>query len=128
MSFKHEKKRNYTELSKHVWQLKDQKKDFTISWKVLTKAKASQNDATFVTPRNFTFYVGHTWQRSTNAMNLYQLAGISENFYLNSNASLRTNHSFQYVSPYCYFHSNFVTASVNIILLMYINPNDAIRK
>ena len=42
-SFKNDKKRNDTELSKHVWQLKDQKKDFTISWKVLTKAKAYTN-------------------------------------------------------------------------------------
>ena len=31
MSFKHESKKNDTELSKHLWQLKDQKKDFTIS-------------------------------------------------------------------------------------------------
>ena len=28
--------RNNTELSIHIWQLKDQKKDFTISWKILT--------------------------------------------------------------------------------------------
>ena len=28
MSFKHESKKNDTELSKHLWQLKDQKKDF----------------------------------------------------------------------------------------------------
>ena len=38
MSFTHESKRHNTELSKHIWQLKDQKKDFTISWKILTKA------------------------------------------------------------------------------------------
>ena len=31
------------ELSKHIWQLKDQKKDFTISWKILTKAKPYSN-------------------------------------------------------------------------------------
>ena len=34
MSFKHENRKNDTELSKHLWQLKDQKKDFTISWKI----------------------------------------------------------------------------------------------
>ena len=32
-----------TELSKYIWQLKDQKKDFTISWKILTKAKSCTN-------------------------------------------------------------------------------------
>ena len=43
MSFTHESKRNNTELSKHIWQLKDQKKDFTISWKIPTKAKSYTN-------------------------------------------------------------------------------------
>ena len=37
MSFKHESKKNDTELSKHLWHLKDQKKDFAISWKILAK-------------------------------------------------------------------------------------------
>jgi len=40
MSFKHESKKNDTELSKHFWQLKDQKKD---SWKILSKAKLYSN-------------------------------------------------------------------------------------
>ena len=43
MSFKHESKRNDTELSKHLWRLKDEKKDFAISWKILTKAKSYSN-------------------------------------------------------------------------------------
>ena len=43
MSFKHESKKNDTELSKHLWQLKDQKKDFAISWKILAKAKSYSN-------------------------------------------------------------------------------------
>ena len=43
MSFKHENKRNDTELSKHLWLLKDQKKDFSISWKILAKAKSYTN-------------------------------------------------------------------------------------
>ena len=29
--------------SKHIWQLKDQKKDFAISWKILAKAKSYSN-------------------------------------------------------------------------------------
>ena len=43
MSFTHESKRNNTELSKHIWQLKDQKKDFWISWKIMTTAKSYNN-------------------------------------------------------------------------------------
>ena len=43
ISFKHENKKNDTELSKHLWQLKDQKKDFTISWKIVAKAKSYTN-------------------------------------------------------------------------------------
>ena len=43
MSFKHENKGNDTELSKHLWLLKDQKKDFSISWKILAKAKSYTN-------------------------------------------------------------------------------------
>ena len=34
MSFKPENKKMTSQLSKHLWQLKDQKKDFTISWKI----------------------------------------------------------------------------------------------
>ena len=40
MSFKHENKKNDTELSKYLWQLKEKKKDFTITWKILAKARA----------------------------------------------------------------------------------------
>ena len=43
MSFKHESKKNDTELSKYLWQLKDQKKDFAISWKILARAKSYSN-------------------------------------------------------------------------------------
>ena len=43
MLFKNESKKNDTELSKHLWQLKDQKKDFAISWKILAKAKSYSN-------------------------------------------------------------------------------------
>ena len=43
MSFKHESKKNDPELSKHLWQLKEQEKDFAISWKILAKAKSYSN-------------------------------------------------------------------------------------
>ena len=35
--------KNDTKLSKDLWQLKDQKKDFAISWKILAKAKSYSN-------------------------------------------------------------------------------------
>ena len=37
MSFKHENKKNDTELCKYLWQLKEKRKDFTITWKILAK-------------------------------------------------------------------------------------------
>jgi len=42
-SFRHVNKRNSTELSKHVWKLKDAKKPFNIAWKVLRKSKPYNN-------------------------------------------------------------------------------------
>ena len=38
-SFRHEKYRNSTELSKHVWSLKDADVKFSIKWKILKKCK-----------------------------------------------------------------------------------------
>lgn len=46
-SFKDRNKRTQTELSNHVWKLKDQQIDYTIKWKIITKAKA------FNTTRNY---------------------------------------------------------------------------
>ena len=43
MSFRHEKRRNETELSKHLWQLKKANKEFNITWKILVKAKSYTN-------------------------------------------------------------------------------------
>lgn len=43
MSFRHEKRRNETELSKHLWKLKEDNKDFTVTWKILAKAKPYTN-------------------------------------------------------------------------------------
>jgi len=38
-SFRHESKRNETELSKHIWTLNDNNKPFTIKWRVLKQCK-----------------------------------------------------------------------------------------
>lgn len=45
MSFKHETRRNDTELSKYLWELKEKKKEFTLSWKMLAKARAYSNQS-----------------------------------------------------------------------------------
>ena len=37
-SFNDEKKKSATELSKHIWDLKNAKKDFSIKWRIITKA------------------------------------------------------------------------------------------
>lgn len=42
-SFRHSKRRNETELSKHVWNLQDAKKPFQIKWKILKKCKPYSN-------------------------------------------------------------------------------------
>ena len=43
MSFKHENRRNDTELSKYLWKLKEKKVEFTISWKIPPKVRAFTN-------------------------------------------------------------------------------------
>ena len=39
-SFRHTRSRNSTELSKHIWNLKDGNIDYSISWRILSSAKA----------------------------------------------------------------------------------------
>ena len=43
MSFRDKKGRNETELSKHLWQLKEANKEFNIMWKILAKANSYTN-------------------------------------------------------------------------------------
>ncbi|KAK3737000.1 hypothetical protein QZH41_006438 [Actinostola sp. cb2023] len=42
-SFKHSTKRNATELSKHIWHLKENNLDYAISWKILCRAPQYSN-------------------------------------------------------------------------------------
>ena len=42
-SFHHTNRRNETELSKHIWTLKDAKKPFEIKWKVLKRCRPYNN-------------------------------------------------------------------------------------
>ena len=41
--FNNETRKNDTELSKHIWQLKSKEQRFTIKWKILAKAKPYSN-------------------------------------------------------------------------------------
>ena len=43
MLFKHEKRKNDTELSEHLWALRAKNKAFTITWRILAKAKPYSN-------------------------------------------------------------------------------------
>lgn len=42
-SFKNSGKRQATELSKYIWKLKDEKAEYTIDWKIITRAAANYN-------------------------------------------------------------------------------------
>ena len=44
-SFKHEKHQNSTELSKHIWQLKRNKKPFTINWSIASRAQSYNSES-----------------------------------------------------------------------------------
>ena len=44
-SFKHEKYQNSTELSKHIWQLKRNKKSFTINWSKASRAQSYNSES-----------------------------------------------------------------------------------
>ena len=44
-SFRNKNKRHATELSKHIWSLKDSKTEFAITWKVLARARPYSNVA-----------------------------------------------------------------------------------
>ena len=86
MSFKHEEKRNDTELTKYLWQLKEKKKDFSIEWKILAKAIAythlTKRCNLCITEKFFLLYPNRKWRPKTKEMNLYQLVGIEENTFL----------------------------------------------
>ena len=46
-SFRHTKHRNSTELSKHVWSLKDNNIDYSISWRIISSS-SSYNSSIFI--------------------------------------------------------------------------------
>ena len=42
-SFTHEKRKNDTELTKYLWQLKDKQEEYSIAWRIVAKAKPYSN-------------------------------------------------------------------------------------
>ena len=59
-SFRHKKDSNKTELSKHIWKLKENNQDYTIKWSILKHAisytcSGGQNAAIYVWKKNFAF-------------------------------------------------------------------------
>ena len=42
-SFRHQSKRNETELSKHIWALKDNNKPFNIKWRIIKQCRPYSN-------------------------------------------------------------------------------------
>ena len=120
MSFKSESKKNDTELSKHLWQLKDQKKDFAISWKILAKANSYSN----LTKRcnlcsTEKFYILYKPNMATlNKRN--ELVSTCRHKQIQSHPQ-EPIINLQMLFYYCFSSLNLVT----ITLLMYINPSDA---
>lgn len=43
MSFNHKRQRNDTELSKYLWELKEKRVDYLISWKIIARARSYSN-------------------------------------------------------------------------------------
>ena len=58
--FRHKKDSNKTELSKHIWKLKENNQDYTIKWSILKHAisymhRGDQNAAIYVWKKHFAF-------------------------------------------------------------------------
>ena len=66
-SFNNLKKRNSTELSKYIWDLKDNNITYSITWKILKRAKSysiivmHQRDAIYASGRNISLFVNLIW-------------------------------------------------------------------
>ena len=43
LSFSNEKYKNSTELSKYIWKLKTEKKDYSLKWRIIKKSQAYRN-------------------------------------------------------------------------------------
>ena len=89
-SFKHSKHRNSTELSKHVWNLKDQNTRYCITWHRIKQSTAYSNitkNCNLCLWEIFLLYANRTWPHSINATNSFVRVDMPESFYYAQNAS-----------------------------------------
>ena len=83
-SFRNERYKHATELSKHIWSLKDRKIAYQIKWRKLNKLgpiRMYRRDVTCVCGKHFSYYADQKCQLSTAEMNLYRVADMLGNFY-----------------------------------------------
>ena len=63
-SFKSKQKRNSTELSKHIWELKDNNLNYAIKWKILCRVHliipTKQRNVIYGCQKNITFFTNKT--------------------------------------------------------------------
>ena len=78
-SFRNERYKHATELSKHIWSLKDQKIAYQIKWWKIKQARSYSNVSR--KKKNFSYYADQKCQLSTVEMNLYRVADMLGNFY-----------------------------------------------
>ena len=75
-SFRHPNKRNETELSKHIWNLKDRKESFHAKWRILRTCKPYNNESKkcnlCLQEKYFTSFLGKIFRSSLNKR--YELA------------------------------------------------------
>ena len=84
-SFRNERYKHATELSKHIWSLKDQKIAYQIKWRKIKQARSYSNVSKrcnlCLWEKNFSYYADQKCQLSTAEMNLYRVADTLGNFY-----------------------------------------------
>ena len=77
VAFRHAKHRNSTELSKHIWTLKDNDIEHFISWRILSSHSpynSSSKRCNLCLKKNSLSSANPSYQHLTNVMNSYHLA------------------------------------------------------
>ena len=83
-SFKHSKHRNSTELSKHVWNVKDQNTRYCITWRRIKQSTAYSNitkKCNLCLWEKFLLYANRTWPHSINATSSFLHVDTTESLY-----------------------------------------------
>ena len=82
-SFRHKKYISDSELSKHIWKLKDENKSYTISWKIIDRGNPltlTQRFANYALEKNITSSTGRNFAHSTTIMSWEPIVATRENF------------------------------------------------